>query len=333
MNAMALPAHLETTALRVPSRSGEPLALAVKQAAALDPARPPVLLLHGATLGGKLFDLPRSGYSLMAHLATAGRAVYALDLRGYGASPGGQAFERPATENPPCTRSLDSLEDVGAAVDMILARHGASALDLIGFSWGTITAAAYAGRLAERVARLVLYAPLYAEINERWLDRIADPNDRSCLNPALGAYRVITLAELTSRWNSDLPPSDPARYRDDGLPELVFDTIGKLDPTMAAREPPSFRCPNGALADLVDVFNARALYDPAKLTMPTLLIRGSEDTTSTDSDARRLLGAIASDRKDYRVVAGGSHFLCVEKNHGALYAHLDDFLRPLPMAN
>lgn len=327
---MPSPAHLETAVLRVPSRGGEPLALTAKCADTLNPRCPPVLLLHGATLGGKLFDLPRPGYSLMEQLAAAGRAVYALDLRGYGASPGGPAFDRPANENAPCTRARESLNDVGGAVDIVLARHGAAALDLIGFSWGTITAAAYAGRFPGRIGRLVLYAPLYAEINARWLDRIADPTDRSRLNPALGAYRVITLAELTSRWNSDLPPGDPSRYRDDGLPELIFDTIGRLDPTTMSRDPPSFRCPNGALADLVDVFNGRPLYDPAELTMPALLIRGAEDTTSTDSDARRLLGRIASDRKDYRVVAGGSHFMCVEKNRGGLYAHLDDFLRPLP---
>ena len=34
---------------------------------------PPVLLVHGATFGAALFDLPLAGYSLMRELAGSGR--------------------------------------------------------------------------------------------------------------------------------------------------------------------------------------------------------------------------------------------------------------------
>jgi hypothetical protein len=49
-----------------------------------------------------------------------------------------------------------------------------------------------------------------------------------------------------------------------------------LDPRSGNIEPPAFRCPAGPLADLMGVFNGRPLYDPRKLTMPTLLLRGSD---------------------------------------------------------
>ncbi len=86
------------------------------------------------------------------------------------------------------------------------------------------------------------------------------------------------------------------------------------------------RIPNGALLDLVSVFNGRPLYDPAKLTMPTLVIRGADDTTSTDSDARNLLALIGSRDKEYCVVSPGSHFLCVERNRRQLYVSIKHFL-------
>ena len=78
----------------------------------------------------------------------------------------------------------------------------------------------------------------------------------------------------------------------------------------------------------MEVFNGRPLYDPAKLVMPALLIRGAQDTTSTATDAQRLLEAIASPVKRNRVIAPGSHFLCIERNRAKLYDELNDFLAP-----
>jgi pimeloyl-ACP methyl ester carboxylesterase len=76
-------------------------------------------------------------------------------------------------------------------------------------------------------------------------------------------------------------------FREDGIAELVFETLAALDPRSPLQVPRAFRCPNGALADLVEVFNGRPLYEPAELTMPVLLIRGEQDTTSTATDAQR----------------------------------------------
>jgi alpha-beta hydrolase superfamily lysophospholipase len=174
----------------------------------------------------------------------------------------------------------------------------------------------------------VLYAPLYAEVNPLWLDRITCPHDDTRLNPSIGAYRLITKADLVGRWNGDLPTADPSLYRESGVPELVFEVFSALDPRARSRSVPAFRCPSGPLADLVSVFNGRPLYDPHKLSMPTLLIRGSDDTTSTNTDARRLLADIASPEKSYCVIAPGSHFLILERNRSELYQRLDAFLGP-----
>lgn len=288
--------------------------------------RRPALVVHGSTLGAALFDLPVAGYSMLSELASFGRAVYAIDVRGYGLSLNGRVMNAPPDANPPFATLEHAVLDIGVAVDFIRARENTDAIDIIGSSWGTITAALYATRHPRKVARLVLYAPLYAERNEAWLERIADPSDRQRLHPRFGAYRLLTLEELTQRWNGDLGGQEPASRREANMPETIFAALAAADPRAQSCRPPALRIPNGALLDLVSVFNGRPLYDPAKLTMPVLVIRGADDTTSTDSDARNLLARAASRDKDYCVVSPGSHFLCVERNRHQLYDPIKRFL-------
>jgi pimeloyl-ACP methyl ester carboxylesterase len=317
---------METRLLHIRARDGGTLGLRERKPDENARHHRPVLLLHGATFGAALLDLPRPGYSLMAAIAEGGRAVYALDMRGYGNSHDFATMTLPADRGPPFARVGEVAADIAAAVDFILNREGAAALDLLGFSWGTIGAARYAGENPGKIASLVLYAPLYGETNAAWLDRIADPQSRSSLDPKFGAYRLISLDNVLERWNGDLPPGDPATHREGGIAELLFERCAALDPLASTLAPAAFRCPNGALADLVRVFNGEPLYDPAKLTMPTLLLRGSEDTTSTETDARQLLSKIAARDRHYCVIAPGSHFLCIERNRSSLYKEINSFL-------
>jgi len=305
---------------------GGPLALLARRGGDADPRLAPVLLVHGATLGASLFDLPLPGYSLLRELAGMGRAAYALDVRGFGHSMRGPVMDAPPEAHPPFPRLAQAVADIGAAVEVILAREGVPALDLVGFSWGTVTSGAYAAANAGKVARLALYAPLYGERNALWLERIAEPGDPERLLAGIGAYRLMTQGALVARWDADIGGADPALYRDPGVAESIFEVFAALDPASRAPGERAFRCPAGALADLLEVFNGRPLYDPARLTMPVLLVRGADDSTSTDSDARALLEAIGSRQKAYRTVAPGSHFLLVERNRAALYGRLREFL-------
>jgi pimeloyl-ACP methyl ester carboxylesterase len=286
---------------------------------------PPVLLVHGATFGSALFVLPRAGSSMMQAIAGRGRVVYAIDVRGYGASNGNAVMNSPPAAHPPFSRARQAIEDIGVAVSEIRRRQNVQAIDLIGFSWGTITAGWYASAHTTDIRRLVLYAPLFAEKNEMWLDRIGDPADRSRLAGHFGAYRLITMADVIARWDSDAP-GQAADVREDGVVEALFEAAARLDALAGSRQPPAFRCPNGAFADLIEVFNGRPLYDPGTIEAPVLLVRGERDTTSTASDMRRLEAAIGSTEKSCLEIPGGSHFLCIENNHMNLYraitAHL-----------
>jgi pimeloyl-ACP methyl ester carboxylesterase len=278
------------------------------------PPRRPVLLVHGATFGSALFDVPLAGYSLMAALAAAGHAVYALDIRGYGRSFAPGVMDDMPERHPPFARANQVAGDVAAAVDFILAREDEAALNLIGFSWGSITASRFAGANASKVARLALYAPLYRETGALLLVK----HD--------AAYRWVTQEAVISRWDHDLEPGTAA-VREPGIAELLFETVAAQDPRARSHTPPAFRCPNGAMADLQCVAGGEAPFDPAKLTMPVLLVRGEHDVTSTDADARRLLAALPCTDKTYRTISPGSHFLCIERGRGILYDEIEGFLR------
>ncbi|MBR1148640.1 alpha/beta fold hydrolase [Bradyrhizobium sp. AUGA SZCCT0431] len=310
--------------LRIAAKDGE-TALGLWEMQPVGPAiLPPVLLVHGATFGSALFDLPVAGYSLMQELAR-GRFVYAIDVRGYGASIETGVMNAPMAAHPPFCRARHAIEDVAAAISEIRRRRKVLLIDLIGFSWGTIVAGWYASRHPAEVRRLVLYAPLFAEKNALWLDRIGDAADSCKLAGHFGAYRLVAMADVIARWNSDAP-GDPADVRADGVVEALFEAAASNDVLAGSRHPPAFRCPNGAFADLVEVFNGRPLYDPGTIEAPVLLVRGACDTTSTATDMQRLEAVIGSVEKSSLEIPDGSHFLCIEKNHMSLYRAINTYL-------
>src|SRR4051794_29665179 len=149
--------------LRIQAEDGEPALGLWEMPPVCAAIHPPVLLVHGATFGSALFDLPLAGYSLMQALAHGGRFVYAVDVRGYGASVESDGMNAPMAAHPPFSRARHAVADIGAAVSEIRRRRKVLSIDVIGFSWGTIVAGWYAGRHAADVRRLVLYAPLFAE--------------------------------------------------------------------------------------------------------------------------------------------------------------------------
>jgi pimeloyl-ACP methyl ester carboxylesterase len=285
---------LETQLLRIdaPQTGGIPLGLREMRPPG-DRRLPPVLLLHGATFAAALFDLPRRGYSLVLRSrAPAVRSTRstsgatALQLAARWTSRPGRTHRLPVPARPYTTsrpRRRLCAGGVPCRPSTLSVFRGARSRP----------PAMPAGH-SQSVRSLALYAPLFAEHTPSRLDRIADPRDRGRLAPSFGAYRLVTAASVVERWNSDLPGGDPRLFREDGIAELVFETLAALDPRSPLQVPRAFRCPNGALADLVEVFNGRPLYEPAELTMPVLLIRGEQDTTSTATDAQRLLEAIGS---------------------------------------
>jgi pimeloyl-ACP methyl ester carboxylesterase len=283
----------------------------------------PVIIVHGATFCGSLFDLPLAGYSLMTALADGGRVIYAIDIRGYGRSLGPGLMDEPPDCNPPFADASAAVEDIKTAVEFVLEQHRTAELDLMGFSWGAITSARYAGENPDKIARLALYAPIYSHTRPIW---VAAGKDQSGERRRLGAYRLVSQASIMARWDAELPAGETSLFRDDAILPILFEITAALDPHAQSRDPPAFSCPNGAIRDLMHVLDGQRLFDPTKLTMPVLIVRGKHDLTSTDEDARKLLSLISSPVKHYKVIEPGSHFLCIERNREVLYEELNRFL-------
>lgn len=315
---------------RLPPGNGRDAPLAISEVAPTDGAarQTPVLLLHGATFGSPMFDLPPPGISMQSDLASRGWRNFALDIRGYGRSLPSPMLDAPADQNPPYGRLDHAVADLHLGIRCVLERAGCDRVHLIGFSWGSVVACAYAERHPATLERLVLYAPLYAEKNGLWIERIGDPADRKRIKASLGSYRWITLEQLLSRWDADIPPDrERADYRADELPDVIMRALVEADPASSERTALSFRAPTGALVDLFQIFSGSPLYEPRKITIPTLIIRGEDDTTSTDSDALRLFRLLGATRKRYVAISPGSHFLFVERNALELFGEIDLFLR------
>jgi pimeloyl-ACP methyl ester carboxylesterase len=134
---VALPSAARSQAVRPPVKltvmsDGHPLALWMRAAAKPKGA---IVLLHGRTWSALPdFDLQVSGehLSVMQALVARGYTVYALDARGYGATP------RDSTGWLTPDRAAS---DVAAVLQFVAARHHGLALPtLVGWSYGSMVA-------------------------------------------------------------------------------------------------------------------------------------------------------------------------------------------------
>lgn len=310
----------------LPSRSAPWLTLALRAVAPAAGAKRAVLLLHGATLPGFLFDPRPPAPSLLSYLAGLGFAAYALDLRGFGDSTRPEAGTPRFDAARPFARAAECVADVADALRFLREERGHESVALMGFSWGTVVAGCFAAAHPGAASALVLYAPIHAEPNPGWMLLLRDPDDPSILSRAYGAYRWTTAQALRDRWDSDIPVPDKAAWRSDEVLAAALEGALASDPESGGRTPPAFRSPNGPFADIFEAFSGRPPYDAGAIREPVLIVRGEGDSTSTDTDARRLLGTLGSRAKAYRVIVRGSHFALLERSAPALYEACGEFL-------
>lgn len=283
-----------------------------------------MLFVHGATLASVLWDVRLPGMSFLDAAASAGLAAYTVDIRGYGRS---QSAVMP-NQTEPYARAADAVRDIDCAVDFIRDREGVDRVALVGGSWGSITSGLYTATVGQRkLDRLVLYAPIFSDTNAEWLDMIADPGDPSRPNPDLRPCRRVTEADLRRRWDAEIPFEDKEIWRPEPAFRALVDDSLDADPTSSDTDPPSFRAPNGTLIDLFEAFNRRPLYQPEAITIPTLLIRGAADPTSSRADAAGLFDRLGSPVKRYVEIGNGAHFVSAEVNGWQVFDEVIGFLR------
>ena len=280
-----------------------------------------VLFVHGATFGGDTFDLELEGYDWMTQVAERGFAAYFVDLRGYGQSTRPAAMSDPPEKNEPFARAAEVVGDIGDAVDFILERTGADKVNLVGWSWGTVTTGMYTAGHNDKVDRLVFYAPIYAEEGPAWVARMAVPGDLEQMKD-VGAYRTVNAEKAADIWEEQIVPADKAEWRE----EEVFDTWFEALLTAEPEGADVVRAPNGVLVDSWEIHHARPVYDASLIKVPTLVIRADADLESTHGDAFGLFEKLGAEEKLFVTIGGGTHFISLEKRAPLLIGQVQAFL-------
>ena len=307
--------------MMVPSEPGIEIFVRNKRPADMTAFRPErtLLFVHGATYPAHTsFDLKLDGTSWMDYVAARGYDVYLLDIRGYGKSTRPKEMDDKAEANPPIVRGVTAVKDISAVVDFILKRRNIPRLNLMGWSWGTTLMATYTTQNAGKVERLVLFAP-------SWIR--STPSLVAAPGP-LGAYRTVTREQAKSRWYTGVPEDKKATLIPAGWFDAWADATFATDPVGAKMSPPVIRAPNGVRQDGDEFHSAgKGYYDPAKITVPTLLVHAEWDRDTPPYMGQALFPLLVNaPGKRYVQLPEGTHTIMMEKNRLMLFEAVQAFL-------
>jgi pimeloyl-ACP methyl ester carboxylesterase len=264
-----------------------------------------ILFVHGSSMASQpTFDLQvpgRPDSSVMEWFAQRGFDTWCLDNEGYGRSD----KQRPV--NFDISNGADDLEVASCYVQE---HSGAKQLLLYGISSGALKAALFAQRHPERVARLALDAfvwtgegsPTLAERRKR-LPEFQSKN-----------RRPIDRAFVRSIFARDHPGT-----ADEATIEAFADAILALDDSV----------PTGTY---VDMCSKLPLVDPAKIPVPTLILRGEFDGIAAIDDLLAFFARLPHPDKQFSVMQGISHASFQQKNYLTVYHLLHGFFsQPAPV--
>jgi pimeloyl-ACP methyl ester carboxylesterase len=264
-----------------------------------------ILFVHGSSMASQpTFDLHvpgRPDSSVMEWFASQGYDTWCVDMEGYGRS----TKTRDITSN-----IADGADDLKAASDYIMSLRGNGPFFMYGISSGALRAAAFAERHPERVRRLALDAFVWTGEGAPTLE------ERKKKLPQFQAMkrRPIDRAFVHSIFNRDHPGT-----ADHATVEAFADAILALDDSM----------PTGTY---VDMCSRLPLTDPAKLTMPTLIMRGEYDGIAAFDDLAKFFAALPNPDKQFTVMKGISHASFQQKNYMMCYHILRSFFeQPEPI--
>ena len=314
--------QLLTEHLTVPSDPGVDIYVRNKRPAELTAFAPgrTVLFVHGSTYPAHTsFDLPLGGESWMAYIASRGFDVYCLDLRGYGRSTRPAAMNEPPEANPPVTRTPTAVKDIAAVLDFILKRRDIPKLNLLGWSWGCALMAIATIQNPGKVARLMLYAP-------SWL-RTTGPLFYAG-DDTIPAYRRVTKPQARERWLNGVPEPKKAALIPPGWFEQWADATWATDPESGRHDPAALRAPNGTVQDTREFWlSGKPMYDPADITVPTLLAVGEWDRDTPPALAQTIFPLLTnSPGKRLVQLAEGTHHMMLENNRLELFKTVQAFL-------
>jgi pimeloyl-ACP methyl ester carboxylesterase len=217
-------------------------------------------------------------------------------------------------------RSDDAVAALSAVSAFIRERRGVPRTVLMAWSWGCSLVARLATDNPGVAERLVLYAP-------QWLREGTSPAAAGA-DANLGAYRAVTQAQARERWMNGVPEAARASLIPPGWFEHWAGVTWATDPDGMRQNPSVLRAPNGVLLDSREYWQAgRPYWDPAKVTVPTLLVVGEWDRDTPPVMATTIFPLLtASPGKRCVLLGEGTHTMIMERNRGALFQTVQVFL-------
>lgn len=253
-----------------------------------------ILLVHGLTYSSHEFDVNYQDYSLARYLAKHGYAVWRLDIAGYG--------ESEEVKDGFLPNSDYAAEDIAAAAQKIIAVSGQKKIDVLGWSWGTVTSGRFAARHPEMVNKLVLYAPILVGLGDI---AVTNPFNHNTWVHAADDFQVTPSKEI------DYSITDPA------VVATYQSNCWRYDKESS---------PNGGRRDLL-VKNTVRLIPFEKIKVPTLVICGDKDPYLNMDRIKEAIPELGKGSK-LEVLPGAAHAMMMEKPYYQQFRTLVvDFLK------
>lgn len=259
-----------------------------------------ILFVHGSSMASQpTFDLEVPGRphsSVMEWFAGRGYDTWCLDNEGYGRS------DKARPINCDIANGADDLAAAAAYIGQPLLLYGISS--------GALKAALFAERHPVRVARLALDAFVWTGAGSPTLEQ------RRKRLPEFQAKnrRPIDRDFVRSIFNRDHPGT-----ADDATVEAFATAVLALDDSV----------PTGTY---VDMCTRLPLVDPAKIRVPTLVLRGEFDGIASVEDLLAFFARLPHPDKQFSVMQGISHASFQQKNYLLVYHLLHGFFsQPEPV--
>ena len=202
-----------------------------------------------------------------------------LDIAGYGRSG--------AVEDGLAVDTAYAAEDIHSAIEKIVQVTGQDRIDLLGWSWGTMTCSLCAAKYPEHLRRLILYAPILSGIGE---GKVSEPFSHNTWESAAEDFQK----NRDGTFDSDV--TDPV------LIELFCSNCWHYDGDFS---------PNGWQKDARKDRDTQ-LIDLDAIRLETLVICGDNDP-NLNYDLIRSSVTHLPEGSELCVIPGGSHIVMYER--------------------
>jgi pimeloyl-ACP methyl ester carboxylesterase len=264
-----------------------------------------ILFVHGSSMASQpTFDLRVPGRphsSAMDFFVERGFDTWCVDLEGYGRSDKNREIN--------CDIA-NGADDLAAATDYIMKTRGTRQFLVYGISSGALRAAMFAQRHPGRVGRLALDAFVWTGEGSPTLEE---------RRKKLPEFMKMRRRPMDRAFMRSIFTRDHPGCAEDKVIEAFADQVLALDDSV----------PTGTY---VDMCSRLPVVDPAKITVPTLIMRGQFDGIAGFDDLVEFFKRLPNPDKQFSVMAGISHASFQQINYRMVYhILLSFFTQPDPI--